>query len=62
MQNFKHLEALNLTYVQHFTQAAGIFLQLQKSALKLLVHAVYPDLYPHCVQEFVDFYVKTKQS
>ena len=43
---FKHLKEKNLSYVGHFKQAIGYFLVIQKAAVCVLLHAIFPDLFP----------------
>ena len=43
---FKHLKEKNLSYIEHFTQAVGYFLVIQKAAICVLLHAIFPDLFP----------------
>ena len=41
----KHLRETNLTYAAHMRQALGYFACFQLCAIKVLVHAVVPDLF-----------------
>lgn len=42
---FKHLHETDLTYIAHMRQALGYFGCIQLCAIKVLVHAVVPDLF-----------------
>lgn len=61
MFNFDHLKKINLSYTQHFVQASKIFINLQTSAVKLVIHAFFPDAFPDCVHDFVKFYGGTQK-
>lgn len=62
MFEFNHLKKLDLTYIQHLTQAGNIFIKLQISAIKLCIHAIYPDVFSACINDFLKFYCDTRKS
>ncbi len=42
---FKHLQETSLSYFAHMRQALGYFRCLQLCAIKVLVHAIAPDMF-----------------
>lgn len=43
---FKHLRETGLTYLAHQKRALHYSVRLQKCAIKVFIHSVWPDLYP----------------
>ena len=42
---FKHCKKQNLGYFSHMRQALSYYVRIQKAALCVLMHAIYPDVF-----------------
>lgn len=62
LPSFKHLHELSMNYSDHFVQGIHLLARLNLTSFKLVLHLLWPDLYPDCVRDFCTFYEQTRAS
>jgi hypothetical protein len=59
---FHHLKEAQMTYCEHFVQAMWMVGELSLSIGALMVHAVYPDLFPTYASNRMKMILETKKG